>query len=49
MGRMAAYTGAEVSWEEALNSNESLVPEKISWDMNLPVVPLAMPGQNRMA
>jgi predicted dehydrogenase len=49
MGRMAAYTGAEVSWEEALNSNESLVPEKISWEMNLPVVPLAMPGQNRMA
>lgn len=49
MGRMAAYTGAEVTYEEALNSNESLVPEKFEWDMNLPVVPMAMPGQNRMA
>lgn len=49
MGRMAAYTGAEVTWEDALNSNEALVPEKLEWDMNLPVVPMAMPGQNRMA
>ncbi|HVK58422.1 MAG TPA: Gfo/Idh/MocA family oxidoreductase [Candidatus Kapabacteria bacterium] len=49
MGRMAAYTGAEVTWEEALNSNENLVPENLDWKMNLPVVPLAMPGQNRMA
>jgi myo-inositol 2-dehydrogenase / D-chiro-inositol 1-dehydrogenase len=46
---MAAYTGAEVTWEEALNSNENLVPENLDWKMNLPVVPLAMPGQNRMA
>jgi predicted dehydrogenase len=49
MGRMAAYTGAEITWEEALNSNESLVPEKLEWNMNLPVMPLAMPGQNRVA
>ncbi|HEX7861887.1 MAG TPA: Gfo/Idh/MocA family oxidoreductase [Verrucomicrobiae bacterium] len=48
MGRMAAYTGAEITWEEALNSNESLVPEKIEWDMDLPVAPIAMPGQNRV-
>ena len=48
MGRMAAYTGEEVTWEAALNSNETLVPEKLDWDMALPVVPMAMPGQNRL-
>jgi myo-inositol 2-dehydrogenase / D-chiro-inositol 1-dehydrogenase len=49
MGRMAAYTGEEVTWEAALNSNESLVPEKLDWNMTLPVVPMPMPGQNRVA
>jgi len=27
MGRMAAYTGQEITWEQALHSQESLVPE----------------------
>lgn len=49
MGRMAAYTGEEVTWEQALNSQERLVPEHLEWDMSLPVPPLAMPGQNKMA
>lgn len=49
MGRMAAYTGEEVTWERALNSEERLVPEKLDWNMPLPVPPLAIPGQNRLA
>jgi myo-inositol 2-dehydrogenase / D-chiro-inositol 1-dehydrogenase len=49
MGRMAAYTGEEVTWEQALNSEERLVPEKLEWDMNLPVAPIALPGQNKLA
>lgn len=49
MGRMAAYTGEEVTWEAALQAEDNLVPEKLDWDMNLPVPPLAMPGQNRVA
>lgn len=48
MGRMAAYTGEEVTWEAALNSSENLVPENLEWDMALPVMPMAMPGQNRL-
>lgn len=39
MGRMATYTGKVVSWEDALNSKESLVPENLSWDSNPPVMP----------
>jgi len=44
MGRMAAYTGQEVTWEQALNSQEKLFPEKLDWNGSLEVRPLAEPG-----
>ncbi len=44
MGRMAAYTGKEVTWDQALNSQEKLVPDNLTWDMSLPIKPMAMPG-----
>ena len=47
MGRMAAYTGREVTWEMALNSQERLVPENLEWNMSLAVAPMAMPGQTK--
>jgi predicted dehydrogenase len=49
MGRMAAYTGQEVSWEQAINSQEKLVPDPMSWDMSLPIAPMAVPGQTKFA
>ena len=47
MGRMAAYTGQQITWEMALNSQEKLVPEKLEWDMKLPIAPRAQPGQTK--
>lgn len=47
MGRMAAYTGQEITWEMALNSKEKLVPDTLDWNGPLPVAPLPMPGQTR--
>jgi predicted dehydrogenase len=47
MGRMAAYTGQEVTWEMALNSKESLVPEKLDWSQPLPIAPMATPGRTK--
>ena len=47
MGRMAAYTGQEITWEMALNSQENLVPKNLHWDAALPVKPMAMPGQTK--
>ena len=47
MGRMAAYTGKEISWAEALNSQEQLVPDNLTWNMDLPIRPMAMPGQTK--
>jgi predicted dehydrogenase len=43
MGRMSAYTGQAVTWEQALNSTQSLMPQNLSWDMTLPVPPVAVP------
>jgi hypothetical protein len=37
MGRMAAYTGREVTWEKALSSNLDTFPKNLAWDMALPV------------
>jgi len=48
MGRMAAYTGKEVTWEEALNAQEKLVPEPIDWKMKLEIAPIAMPGTTKL-
>jgi len=45
MGRMAAYTGKEISWTEAMNCEDQLVPENLTWDMELPIRPMAMPGK----
>jgi hypothetical protein len=44
MGRMAAYTGQEITWEMALNSQEDLTPPKYDWEVPLPVPPVARPG-----
>jgi len=48
MGRMAAYTGQEITWEDACNSKEQLVPEKLDWKMNLPIAPMAVPGFTKL-
>ncbi|MEI6915785.1 MAG: Gfo/Idh/MocA family oxidoreductase [Armatimonadota bacterium] len=47
MGRMAAYTGQEVTWEQALNSKEDLVPNIVEFGP-MPVPPVAMPGQTKL-
>jgi predicted dehydrogenase len=43
MGRMAAYTGKAITWEQALNSQERLGPEKYEWG-EIAVEEIAMPG-----
>lgn len=44
MGRMAAYTGQQITWEQAMNSKEDLTPAKYAWG-DLPTPQVAMPGQ----
>jgi predicted dehydrogenase len=47
MGRMAAYTGQEITWDQALNSQEKLVPDELDWNMQLEVPPIALPGRTK--
>jgi myo-inositol 2-dehydrogenase / D-chiro-inositol 1-dehydrogenase len=51
MGRMATYTGQVITWDQAMNSKEILVPEIADWNAEPPVkpdadgwYPVAMPG-----
>jgi predicted dehydrogenase len=45
MGRMASYTGQEVTWEMALNSREDLRPTRYDWEASPPASHVAVPGQ----
>lgn len=47
MGRMAAYTGQQITWDQALNSQERLGPEKVEWDGKFEPAPMALPGRTR--
>ena len=49
MGRMAAYTGQVITWEQALGSEEDLSPPRYDWDVPLSVPPVAIPGQTKFA
>ncbi len=50
MGRMSAYTGKTITWEDALKSEEVLAPkEPLVWDMKLPIPPVAMPGRTKFS
>jgi len=44
MGRMATYTGQEITWEMALGSKEDLSPPQYTWDCPLPSPKPAVPG-----
>ena len=46
MGRMAAYTGQKITWDQMLASKEELTPPKYEWGP-MPVAPVAMPGMTK--
>jgi predicted dehydrogenase len=53
LGRMATYSGKMIEWDEAINSNISLMPKEFSWDADMPVkpgpnglYPLPIPGKS---
>ncbi len=47
-GRMAAYTGQQITWEQALNSQERIFPEKLDWSMSLEAASMAIPGVTKV-
>jgi predicted dehydrogenase len=42
LGRMATYSGRSIEWDEALNSELSLLPDRFAWD----APPKSLPDEN---
>jgi len=49
MGRMAAYTGQEITWDQALNSQERLFPDHLDWNGSFEAPPRAQPGVTKFS
>lgn len=48
MGRISAYTGQEISWEQMMASDMDLVPGELSLrNVDLSTYPIPVPGKNR--
>jgi predicted dehydrogenase len=47
-GRMAAYTGKLLTWDEVMNSAEDLSPEQYDW-IDLETPPVAIPGKTKFS
>ena len=47
LGRMAAYTGQQITYEDALNSKLDLTPEHLDWKKDLAVPEAPVPGVTR--
>ncbi len=55
LGRMATYSGKMIEWDEAINSELSLMPTSFTWDTTPPVLPdengmyaCAIPGKTKV-
>ncbi|MEM0968291.1 MAG: Gfo/Idh/MocA family oxidoreductase, partial [Verrucomicrobiota bacterium] len=55
LGRLATYTGQEIKWDDAVNSDYSIVPDDLTWDSPAPVTPnedgtynAALPGTTKL-
>ena len=46
MGRLATYTGQEITWDMAWNSKEDFTPASYEWGAR-PMPPVAMPGRTK--
>lgn len=49
MGRMAAYTGREVTWKFAAEESKlDLFPKDLTWESSLPAPQFAVPGKTKL-
>jgi myo-inositol 2-dehydrogenase / D-chiro-inositol 1-dehydrogenase len=55
LGRAASYSGQIIEWDDAINSNISLMPKNFAWDADPPVMPdangrypIPVPGETKV-
>ncbi len=49
LGREAAYSGKQTTWNDALNMRQLVDTASLRWDSDVPVSPVPMPGKYRLA
>ncbi|QDT02175.1 Glycosyl hydrolase family 109 protein 1 precursor [Rubripirellula lacrimiformis] len=49
MARESAYTGQEITWQQALDAKQDLMPDNIAWDTPVPPWKVAIPGTTKFA
>ena len=49
MGRMSAYTGMELTWEDALNADLNIVPEVLDFNLPYPIGEVPIPAGAKKA
>ena len=45
LGRMAAYSGDVITWDEAINSTEDNFPKNLDLTAPMALAPVAVPGK----
>jgi hypothetical protein len=50
LGRMVAYSGQTITWEEAINSNQTLgpQPDEYNWNLKYTSPEVAIPGVTKV-
>ena len=49
MGRMAAYTGQRITWQQAIESELDLAPDDLAWDDSFEPGPMPVPGETKFS
>jgi predicted dehydrogenase len=49
LGREAAYSGKETTWDKALNMRQLVDTANLRWDSDMPVPPTPIPGKYKLA
>jgi len=49
MGREAAYSGIEITWDMVMNSRQDLQPTAFDYKLKMEVPPVPVPGQYKFA
>ncbi len=47
-GRMAAYSGKRLTWDEALNMDYNILPKDMAFGVDLPPDPIPVPGNSNL-
>ncbi|HYE80235.1 MAG TPA: gfo/Idh/MocA family oxidoreductase, partial [bacterium] len=48
LGREAAYTGQQITWQQILDSTQDLAPDNLKWSDSFKPTPMPIPGVTKL-